>query len=80
MTKTKTNVELKRVNINLPINIIEQVKSYADDLGINTTSAYIVLINQALQYKDMVKQMPTLITMYSDMKNALNVEDKKDLS
>lgn len=80
MTKAKTNINLKRVNINLPINIIEQVKTYADELGINTTSAYILLLNQALEYKEIMKQMPTLITLYSDMKNALKVEDNKNLS
>lgn len=80
MAKAKTNINLKRVNINLPISIIENVKSYADELGINTTSAYILLLNQALEYKEIMKQMPTLITLYSDMKNALKVEDNKELS
>ena len=79
MAKTKTNIELKRVNINLPIHIIEKVKDYADNLGINTTSAYIVLINQALEQKDMLKQMPNLVSMYSDWKNALKVEDNNEL-
>ena len=74
MTKTKGNIELKRVNINLPANIVDKVKEYAETLGINTTSAYIVLLNQALEQKDMLKQMPLMISMYNEIKK-LNFDD-----
>lgn len=80
MARTKPSTNLKRVNINLPINVIEQVKEYADELGVNTTSAYILLLNQALEYRGIIKQMPTLITLYGDMKNAVNVDDNVKLS
>ena len=46
------NKKLVRISINLPSNIVEQVKSYADKLGINVTSAYIVLLNQAFNKKN----------------------------
>jgi len=74
MTKTKGNIELKRVNINLPANIVDKVKEYAETLGINTTSAYIVLLNQALEQKDMLKQMPLMISMYNEIRK-LNFDD-----
>lgn len=48
--KTK-NTELKRISINLPSIIFERVKEYANKMGINTTSAYIVLLNYALLIK-----------------------------
>lgn len=71
MAKTK-NIELKRVNINLPSGIIERVKDYADNLGINTTSAYIVLLNQALDQKDIMNSLPTMYTMINELQNLGN--------
>lgn len=67
MAKQK-NTELSRVSINLPNNIIEKVKNYADELGINTTSAYIVLLNRALEQKDMLANLPLMFSMVNDIK------------
>lgn len=64
----KTNVELERVNINLPSNIVAKVKEYADGLGINYTSAYIILLNQALEQKAMLTNLPAMLTMFNDLK------------
>lgn len=68
--------ELVRVNINLPKKIIERVREYADSLGIPMTQAYIVLIDMALQYKDMVMAMPALLQSVQDLKT---ITDKQDL-
>lgn len=65
MTNEKTKIELKRVNINLPITLIERVKDYADNLGLNTTSAYIVLLNQALDQKQSLNSLPAILDMYN---------------
>jgi len=65
--------ELTRVNMNLPTSIVERVKTYADDLGLNVTSAYIVLLNQALEQKDMVSKLPLMLSMMNDLKN-INIE------
>lgn len=64
----KTNVELERVNINLPSNIVSKVKEYADGLGINYTSAYIILLNQALEQKAMLTNLPAMLSMISDLR------------
>lgn len=64
----KTNVELERVNINLPSNIVAKVKEYADGLGINYTSAYIILLNQALEQKAMLTNLPAMLAMFNDLK------------
>lgn len=69
MAKTRSNTEIKRVNINLPVHIIDSVKEYADTLGINITSAYIVLLNQALQQKDLINQLPTFMAMLNEVKS-----------
>lgn len=69
MAKTRSNTEIKRVNINLPVHIIDSVKEYADTLGINITSAYIVLLNQALQQKDLINQLPAFMAMLNEVKS-----------
>ncbi len=71
MAKTK-NSELSRVSINLPNSIIERVKDYADSLGINVTSAYIVLLNQALEQKDMLSNLPSIFAALNDIKTLTN--------
>ncbi len=77
MAKTK-NIELKRVNINLPLSIIERVKDYADNLGINTTSAYIVLLNQALEQKDMMNNLPLMFGMFNELQKHDNIKLELD--
>ena len=77
MAKDK-KVELKRVNMNLPLHIVEKVEDYANDLGLNVTSAYIVLLNQALEQKQMLSQMPMLMSMYNDMKQMQSENDNEE--
>ena len=77
MAKDK-KVELKRVNMNLPLHIVEKVEDYANDLGLNVTSAYIVLLNQALEQKQMLSQMPMLMSMYNDMKQMQAENDNEE--
>ncbi len=77
MAKQK-NEELSRVSINLPNTIIEKVKVYADSLGINVTSAYIVLLNQALEQKDMLSNLPLIFSALNEMKTLSNVVNEND--
>lgn len=77
MTKDNKN-ELKRVSINLPLQIVERVKEYADNLGLNVTSAYIVLLNQALDQKEIITQMPMLMSIYNDMKQMQLENDNEE--
>ena len=77
MAKDK-KVELKRVNMNLTLHIVEKVEDYANDLGLNVTSAYIVLLNQALEQKQMLSQMPMLMSMYNDMKQMQSENDNEE--
>lgn len=41
---------LKRVNMNLPADLVKKVESYAKQSGLNVTAAYIVLLNQAISF------------------------------
>ena len=40
--------ELKRVNMNIPEDVLARVDEYADRMSINRTAAFIVLVNMAL--------------------------------
>lgn len=63
MTKNKSNVEVKRINANIPIKLANRVEEYANENMLNLTSAYITLLNQALNHFEMMKSMP----MYSQL-------------
>lgn len=60
--------DITRVNMNLPTQMVTKVKEYADSLGLPFTQAYTVLINMALEQKDMIKAMPELLKGVSDLK------------
>lgn len=60
--------DITRVNMNLPTQMVIKVKEYADSLGLPVTQAYTVLINMALEQKDMIKLMPELLKGVSDLK------------
>ena len=64
----------------MPENIVEQVKDYADELGINVTSAYTVLLNQALSQRDILNNLPELFKMYNHLNEVGLVDEyKKDM-
>lgn len=46
------DLSVKRVNINLPIKLIERVQDYSKELGIPYTQGYTILLNQAFQQLD----------------------------
>ena len=78
----KKKVELKRVNVNLPVDLVNKVVEYGDRNGLNTTSAYIVLLNQGLSQIEMINSMPTVLEL---LKNGIkidtgnsNIEDLND--
>lgn len=80
MATVKKNVELKRVNMNLPSNLVQRIEEYAVDLGVNTTAAYIFLLNQALDYKDTMSNLPIFMQMFNEFKDIqANNENDEDL-
>lgn len=68
--------ELTRINMNLPVDLVEQVKKYASEFGINTTSAFTILVKNALEQQNMLREMPKLINTISELKDiAIEKED-----
>ncbi len=61
--------EIKRVNINLPNDLIDQVDSYADKMNINRTSAICVLLSQALKQEEVMSKFPDMINLLKDARN-----------
>lgn len=74
MAKEKSKISMSRININAPTSLVNRVKEYADNLGINTTSAYIVLLNQALDQKDTMNNLPNVISMFNQIQSLTSIE------
>ena len=62
MATYKKEIELTRVNVNLPTNLVERVKKYAIDMGLTTTSAYITLLNNGLDEKNTIDFLSQLLS------------------
>lgn len=75
MTPEKKKVELKRVSMNLPADLVQRVISYGEKLGLNTTSAYIVLLNQALDQKQSTEFLPLLSELYNKYISQGKIDD-----
>ena len=79
MTQTKKKkIELKRVNMNLPADLVQKVVEYGESKGLNTTSAYIVLLNQALDQRNAYDNFPLFIELMQKYPNILNEQSKDD--
>ncbi len=75
----ENKVQLKRVNINLPSSLVQKVVDYANDNGLNTTSAYIVLLNQALDQRKTIETLPVLLDLFKiELAKTMENNDKKD--
>ena len=55
MSKYKKEIELTKVSINLPINLVNEVKEYALEIGLTTTSAYTILLKKGLNVENFMK-------------------------
>lgn len=66
--------ELTRVNMNLPTEIVNSVKVFANDLGLPITQAYTVLLNQALEQKSLYDSLPEMIKAFN------HILENKDLN
>lgn len=60
--------EIKRVNVNLPNDLIDQVDGYATRMNINRTSAICVLLSQALKQEEAISRFPDMLDLLKDAK------------
>lgn len=85
MTKTKRNTEVRRINANIPIKLANKVEEYANENMLNLTSAYITLLNQALNQYELLKAMPMYTQLLQNPKIATAIQysnkmDNEDLT
>lgn len=73
------DLQIKRVNVNLPINLIERVQEYSKNMGIPYTQGYTILLNQALQQQDNIKTIANF-TDAIKLVSKMNEEDRSKLS
>ena len=84
MASKKSIITKKRVNTNLPAYLVDKVEQYANDVGINTTAAYIVLLKQALDQQEQLKYLPLMNKMFDlyqnnpSMFNDISIENEED--
>ena len=78
MTENKKKTKLVRIAMNFPEPLLNQVKDYAESLGVNMTNAFIFLVNQALQQKDMFNNFPIMISMLNELKQMENTKNFSD--
>lgn len=55
--------EVQRLNVNIPITLMERLDNYADRMNINRTSAVAVLLSQALDSQKAIADISELIKL-----------------
>ena len=60
--------ETKRVNMNLPLKLVNKVNAYADKLGVPSTQAYILLVNFGFQYADLDSNLERIENILKQVK------------
>lgn len=67
--------EVKRININIPVETLERVDRYADSMSINRTSAILVLISQAMDSQKAMSDLGELIKLYQEEQAKANKKE-----
>lgn len=60
--------ELKRLNMNMTVDLLAQVDEYAEKMNINRSSAINMLVSMALEQKTMVEVAQKMIFELQDAK------------
>lgn len=61
-------MDTKRLTINIPVDVLNKVDEYAENLCLNRTSAIIVLLNQGLEYKKSLDLLSDLVSQIKSPK------------
>lgn len=60
--------EVKRININIPIDTLDKIDEYADKMTINRTAAILVLVNLSLDSQRTMSTLEELMYAYKNDK------------
>lgn len=58
--------EVKRININVPVETLERIDTYADNMSINRTSAILVLLSRAMDSQKALSDLGELLKLYQE--------------
>lgn len=61
--------EVKRININVPLETLERLDDYADKMSINRTSAILVLCTLSLDSQKAMTDLGELLKMAKEEQN-----------
>lgn len=61
--------ELKRLNMNMPADLIDQVDAYAEKMNVNRSSAINMLVSTALEQKNMMEIAQKMIYELQDARS-----------
>lgn len=61
---------LQRLNMNMPVSLVQQVDEYADRMNLNRTSAMIFLVSTALEQKNAIDAIDELLVKLSELEKA----------
>ena len=56
--------ELRRINLNLSVDLLEKIDSYAARVGVTRSSAVSILISQTLEQQQTMSDIAKLVEMY----------------
>lgn len=64
----KESREMKRININVPLDTLTKIDEYADRMTINRTAAILVLVNLSLDSQKAMNTLDDLMKMVKEEK------------
>ena len=64
--------ELKRLNVNMTVELLEQVDDYADKMNINRSAALNMLVSTALEQKNVMGMMDNLLKEINEARLSKN--------
>lgn len=59
-------IETKRININIPVKILDKIDVYAEEMGLTRTSAIVVLLNNGMNQEVTIKTMTDMVNMMKE--------------
>lgn len=68
-------LDIIRVNVNLPKSLVKKVKEYAKELEIPITYVYTILLDRGIEHTNMIKEMPNLISALNDVTQLMDKEE-----
>lgn len=62
--------ELKRLNTNMPVELVARIDEYAENMNVNRTAAINMLVSTALEQKKAMSMMDEMLTKLTELEKA----------